>query len=82
MEIVELSSYTEFEKVNIAYEHLIPKELARHGLKPEQFSIDHDAMTSIIEHYTREAGVRELDRLIATLIRKSIKEILVEKRPQ
>lgn len=80
MEIVELSSYTEFEKVNIAYEHLIPKELARHGLKPEQFSIDHDAMTSIIEHYTREAGVRELDRLIATLIRKSIKEILVEKK--
>lgn len=80
MEIVELSSYTEFEKVNIAYEHLIPKELARHGLKPEQFSIDNDAMTSIIEHYTREAGVRELDRLIATLIRKSIKEILVEKK--
>lgn len=80
MEIVELSSYTEFEKVNIAYEHLIPKELARHGLKSEQFSIDHDAMTSIIEHYTREAGVRELDRLIATLIRKSIKEILVEKK--
>lgn len=80
MEIVELSSYTEFEKVNIAYEHLIPKELARHGLKSEQFSIDYDAMTSIIEHYTREAGVRELDRLIATLIRKSIKKILVEKK--
>ena len=80
MEIVELSSYTEFEKVNIAYEHLIPKELTRHGLKPEQFSIEHDAMLSIIEHYTREAGVRELDRLIATLIRKSIKEILIEKK--
>ena len=80
MEIVELSSYTEYEKVNIAYEHLIPKELARHGLKPEQFHIDNDAMISIIQHYTREAGVRELDRLIATLIRKSIKEILVEKK--
>lgn len=80
MEIVELSSYTEYEKFNIAYEHLIPKELVRHGLKPEQFEVTSDCMYSIIEHYTREAGVRELDRLVATLIRKSIKEILIEKK--
>ncbi len=80
MEIVDLSSYTEFEKYNIAYEHLIPKELVRHGVKESQFKIESDAMYSIIQHYTREAGVRELNRLIATLIRKSIKELLVDKK--
>lgn len=80
MEIVELSSYTEYEKFNIAYEHLIPKELVRHGVKENQFKIEPDAMYSVIQHYTREAGVRELDRLIATLIRKSIKELLVDKK--
>lgn len=80
MEIVDLSSYTEYEKFNIAYEHLIPKELVRHGVKEDQFKIEPDAMYSVIQHYTREAGVRELDRLISTLIRKSIKEILVDKK--
>ncbi len=80
MEIVELSSYTEYEKFNIAYKHLIPKELVRHGLDPEKFEVKDDAMYAVIQNYTREAGVRELDRLIQTLIRKSIKEILIEKK--
>lgn len=79
MEIVELSSYTEFEKYNIAYEYLIPKELERHGLKPGQFEIESSCMYKLIQHYTREAGVRELNRVIATLIRKSIKKILIDK---
>lgn len=80
MEIVDLSSYTEFEKFNIAYKHLIPKELIRHGLTADKFEVEDAAMYAIIQNYTREAGVRELDRLIQTLIRKSIKEILVEKK--
>lgn len=80
MEIVDLSSYTEYEKFNIAYKHLIPKELVRHGLDSAKFEIKNDAMYAIIQNYTREAGVRELDRLIQTLIRKSIKEILIEKK--
>ena len=79
MEIVELSSYTEYEKVNIAYSYLIPKELERHGVKEEQFKIEEKAMYAIIQHYTREAGVRELNRLIATLVRKSIRKLLIEK---
>lgn len=80
MEIVDLSSYTEFEKFNIAYKHLIPKELVRHGLDASKFEVKDEAMYAIIQNYTREAGVRELDRLIQTLIRKSIKEILIEKK--
>ena len=80
MEIVELSSYTEFEKYNIAYDYLIPKELDRHGVKAEQFEVEKEAMYAIIQHYTREAGVRELNRLIATLVRKAIRKLLVEKQ--
>lgn len=78
MEIVELSSYTEHEKLNISNYHLIPKELVRHGLKPEQLTISNEAIYLMIQHYTREAGVRELDRLFQSIIRKSIKEILLE----
>ena len=78
LEIVELSSYTEFEKFEIAKRHLIDKQLALHGLSKCDFSITDKAIYRIIEEYTKEAGVRELERLIGTLIRKSIKTILME----
>ena len=77
MEIVELSSYTKFEKFQIAKEHLINKQIEVHGITNKQFMIDDDAIYHIIEHFTREAGVRELNRYLGSLIRKAIKEILV-----
>lgn len=79
MEIVNLSSYTEQEKFKIARLHLIRKQLKAHGLKEAQFSVSDEAIYHIIRHYTREAGVRELSRYIGALIRKAIKEILLEK---
>lgn len=79
MEIVELSSYTKFEKFQIAKEHLLARQIETHGITNEQFKIDDDAIYYIIEHFTREAGVRELNRYIGSLIRKAIKEILVTK---
>ena len=79
MEIVELSSYTEQEKFQIAKRHLIEKQLKAHGLKATQFEITDESIYYIIQHYTREAGVRELNRYIGALIRKSVKEILLTK---
>ena len=79
MEIIELSSYTEFEKFNIAYKHLLPRELADHGLNDSQLKIEDEAMYEIIRNYTREAGVRELNRLIATICRKTVKDVLINK---
>ncbi|MCE3037382.1 endopeptidase La [Helicobacter sp. faydin-H20] len=76
MEFIEVSSYTPQEKEQIAKNYLIPQELKKHGLKPSEFSIHQDAITLLIEKYTREAGVRNLRRQIATLIRKRAKEIL------
>lgn len=77
MEIIELSSYTEIEKFNIGFKHLLPRELAEHGLTEEQLTISDDAMYAIIQNYTREAGVRELNRMIATICRKTVKNILI-----
>lgn len=82
MEIVEISSYTEFEKFNIAKSHLIDKQLKAHGITEKEFSVTDETIYHIIRHYTREAGVRELNRFIGTLIRKGIKEILMEKKPR
>ncbi|MCK9236299.1 MAG: endopeptidase La [Acholeplasmataceae bacterium] len=79
MEIVELSSYTEQEKFEIAKRHLIKKQLKAHGLDEKSFQITDEAIYIIIRHYTREAGVRELNRYIGALIRKGIKEILLKK---
>lgn len=79
MEIIELSSYTEFEKFNIAYKHLLPRELKDHGLNDTQLKIEDEAMYEIIRNYTREAGVRELNRLIATICRKTVKDVLINK---
>jgi ATP-dependent Lon protease len=79
MEIVELSSYTEYEKIQIAQKHLLEKQLAAHGLDKEKFSISEESLYYIVRHYTREAGVRELNRYIGSLVRKAIKEILMKK---
>lgn len=81
MEIVELSSYTEQEKFHIARLHLVKKQLKSHGINDKQFSITDDAIYFIIQHYTRESGVRELNRYIGALVRKAIKEILLTKKP-
>lgn len=78
MEIIELSSYTEIEKFNIGFKHLLPRELEEHGLTKEQLTITDDAMYAIIQNYTREAGVRELNRMIATICRKTVKKILID----
>ena len=78
MEIVELSSYTEYEKFEIAKRHLIDKQLFIHGLSKCDFELTDDALWSIIREYTKEAGVRELERLIGSLVRKAIKSILME----
>jgi len=80
MEIIELSSYTEIEKFNIAREHLISKQLKAHGLTEDKFEITDEAIMELIRSYTREAGVRQLDRLFGSLIRKSIKIILGDKK--
>ena len=79
LEIVEVSSYTEFEKFEIAKQHLIDKQLSIHGLSKCDFSLSDKALWMLIREYTREAGVRELERYIGTLIRKAIKTILLEK---
>jgi len=69
MEVLEIPGYTRREKLAIARQHLIPKQLEEHGLKPEQLSITDEAVEEIIEHYTREAGVRSLERTVASVIR-------------
>ena len=76
LEIIELSSYTEQEKLNIAKEHLIVKQRKINGLKASQFRISDSALLYLIRHYTREAGVRQLERVIASLCRKSVLAIL------
>jgi len=80
MEIIELSSYTEIEKFNIAKKHLITKQLDVHGLAEDKFDVTDEAIMDLIRSYTREAGVRQLDRLFGSLIRKSIKIILGDKK--
>lgn len=80
LEIIELSSYTEYEKLDIAKDHLIPRALEEHGLTSLQVQIDDDAVMAMIRYYTKEAGVRELDRVIASLFRKIVKQVLLEKK--
>ncbi|HRY77751.1 MAG TPA: endopeptidase La [Candidatus Izemoplasmatales bacterium] len=79
MEIIELSSYTEIEKFHIAKKFLWPKQVENHGLDPEKIHFTDDAIRVIIKDYTREAGVRQLERLFGSIVRKAIKEILVDK---
>ena len=79
MEIIWLSGYTEQEKLEIAYNHLLAKQLENHGLKSEELSITRESITEIIRYYTREAGVRGLDRNIAKICRKAVKELILSK---
>ncbi|MBL4801480.1 MAG: endopeptidase La [Emcibacter sp.] len=79
MEVINLSGYTEDEKVEIAKRHLITKQLKDHGLNDEEWSISDGALRDVIRSYTREAGVRNLEREIAKLIRKAVKEIVLGK---
>jgi len=79
MEIIELSSYTEIEKFHIALKFLIPKQVENHGLDGSKIVFTDEAVREIIKNYTREAGVRQLERLIGSIVRKVIKKILVDK---
>ncbi len=79
MEIIRISGYTEDEKVEIAKRHLIPKQIENHGLKKGEWCISDSALRDLIRYYTREAGVRNLEREIANLTRKAVKDILMEK---
>ena len=76
MEIIEISSYTENEKLHIAEEHLIPKQLEKHGLTSDTLSISKRAIWKIAENYTKEAGVRQMEREIGNICRKTAKELL------
>jgi ATP-dependent Lon protease len=76
MEIIRIPGYTEDEKVEIAKRHLIPKQMKEHGLKKGEFAISDDSLRELIRYYTREAGVRNLEREIANLARKAVKDIV------
>ena len=76
MEIIRLEGYTEDEKVEIAERHLLQKQIEAHGLKPEEFVLTHEGLRALIQKYTREAGVRTLEREIAKLARKALRQIL------
>jgi ATP-dependent Lon protease len=80
MEIIRIAGYTEDEKMEIARRHLIPAMTKAHGLEAEEWSLDDDALKEIIRRYTREAGVRNLEREIAKVSRKSVKELLTSKK--
>lgn len=80
LEIIELSSYTEYEKMMIAKNHLLNKQMNLNGLKEKQMVLEDDVIVYLIRHYTREAGVRQLERLIGTCCRKTVLEILKEKK--
>src|SRR5690349_2858584 len=79
MEVIRIAGYTEEEKVEIARKHLIPNAIKKHGLDAKEWSIDDDALLMLIRRYTREAGVRNLERELSNLSRKAVKEILMSK---
>jgi ATP-dependent Lon protease len=80
MELIEITGYLVEEKLEIARRHLFPKQLDNHGVKPEQITIDKKVMESIIEKYTRESGVRELDKKLAKIVRVAAKSIASESK--
>jgi ATP-dependent Lon protease len=80
MEIIRIAGYTEDEKVEIARKHLIPAAIAKHGLNAKEWSIDDEALLLLIRRYTREAGVRNLERELSTLIRKAVKDLTLKKK--
>jgi ATP-dependent Lon protease len=79
MEVIRLSGYTEDEKVNIAARYLVPKQMENNGLKPDELNISEATLRDIVRYYTREAGVRNLEREIAKICRKVVKDILLKK---
>lgn len=78
LEIIRLSGYTEDEKLQIGKNHLLQKQLTAYGIKPQEITVNDDAILDIVRHYTREAGVRSLERHIAKLLRKALKKIIFE----
>src|SRR5437763_809445 len=80
MEVIRLAGYTENEKVEIARKHLIPNAITKHGLDAKEWSIDEDGLKLLIRRYTREAGVRNLERELSTLARKAVKELMLNKK--
>ncbi|HXK55648.1 MAG TPA: endopeptidase La, partial [Gammaproteobacteria bacterium] len=82
MEVIRLSGYTEDEKINIALRYLVPKQIENHGLKESELLIRENAIRDIVRFYTREAGVRNLEREISKICRKVVKQILLKKRDQ
>ncbi len=79
MEVIRLSGYTEDEKLNIAKQHLVAKQIQRNGLKPSEITIEDSALIGVIRYYTREVGVRSLEREISKICRKAVKRILLDK---
>src|SRR5881398_558461 len=79
MEIIRIAGYTEDEKVHIARRHLMPKALTKHGVSAKEWALEDEALLLLIRRYTRESGVRNLEREISTLIRKGVKELTLEK---
>ncbi|HDS1197858.1 TPA: endopeptidase La [Shewanella algae] len=79
MEVIRLSGYTEDEKLNIAKQHLLPKQIERNGLKKNEITVDDSAILGVIRYYTREAGVRALERELSKICRKVVKQIMLEK---
>jgi ATP-dependent Lon protease len=80
MEIIRIAGYTEDEKLQIARRHLIPNAITKHGLDAKEWAIDDDALLTLIRRYTREAGVRNLERELSTLSRKAVKELMTSKK--
>src|SRR5690606_35089992 len=80
MEIISISGYTELEKLHIAKDHLLPKQIKEHGMNKSQLQVREDAMIKIIRYYTREAGVRSLERQLASICRKTAKIIVAEEK--
>jgi ATP-dependent Lon protease len=80
MEIIRIAGYTEDEKVEIARKHLIPNALTKHGVNVKEWTLEEDALLLLIRRYTREAGVRNLERELSNLIRKAVKELMTSKK--
>src|SRR5688500_14706703 len=78
LEIIDLSGYAVEEKIEIAKRHLLPKQTDMHGLKPASFKISENVLEKVIEDYTRESGVRELDRQLASIMRYQAKELVMK----